>query len=82
MTVQDQQAEFRRRLRWQCRRGLLELDLLFARFLEDRYPDLEPAAQCAFHELLKQPDQQILGWVQGQENPPNEFRNILRLITQ
>ncbi|MDJ0806588.1 MAG: succinate dehydrogenase assembly factor 2, partial [Gammaproteobacteria bacterium] len=30
------------RLRWQCRRGMLELDLLLLGFLETRYPRLDP----------------------------------------
>ena len=29
-----------RRLRWQCRRGMLELDLLLSRFLDAAYADL------------------------------------------
>ncbi|HJV27518.1 MAG TPA: succinate dehydrogenase assembly factor 2 [Aromatoleum sp.] len=49
----------RGRVRWQCRRALLELDLVFARFLErdfDRLTDgqvedLEDLLRCEDHEL-------------------------------
>ena len=51
------------RLRWQCRRGMLELDLLLLGFLETRYPRLDPNTQQAFENLLKYPDQLLLHWL-------------------
>jgi antitoxin CptB len=49
----------RGRVRWQCRRALLELDLVFARFLErdfdrlsdDQLADLDDLLRCEDHEL-------------------------------
>ena len=70
-------SESRRRLRWQCRRGLLELDLLFARFLDERYDCLNEKEQAAFQQLLAQPDHSLLAWLQEQELPPPELQNIL-----
>jgi antitoxin CptB len=77
----DEEAE-RRRLRWQCRRGLLELDLLLLRFLEERYPGQPAEQQDAFRRLLAQPDQALLGWIQGQQEPPPDLRIIINNITQ
>ncbi len=51
------------RLRWQCRRGQLELDLILNRFLERRYPSLSEAEQKAFARLLQLPDQTLLQWL-------------------
>lgn len=49
----------RGRLRWHCRRALLELDLVFTRFLErdfdrltdDQLADLEDLLSCEDHDL-------------------------------
>lgn len=75
-------AEEIRRLRWQCRRGLLELDLLFQRFLATRYGELTPDERLAFRTLLSQPDPVLMSWFQGQENPPDILRKIIRIVSQ
>jgi len=72
--------DLERRLRWQCRRGLLELDLLLTRFLDERYAELGSAEQGVFGELLQQPDAVLLRWFQGQETPPSVFEKIVRTI--
>lgn len=69
-----------RRLRWQCRRGLLELDLLLSRFLEERYAALDSVDQEMFQVLLQQPDPLLLRWIQGQEVPPDRFRILVKKI--
>jgi antitoxin CptB len=71
-----------RRLRWQCRRGLLELDLLLQGFLERRYAHLREADKALFHRLLEIPDPVLLAWVQDQDQPPSEYRNIINIIVQ
>lgn len=76
------QIETLRRLRWQCRRGLLELDLLFARFLEQHYSALTAEEQGAFHRLLEQPDQALLAWLQGRLEPPLDLKNIIDKVIQ
>jgi len=70
------------RLRWQCRRGLLELDLLFDRFLSSCYSELVPGEQAQFRLLLQQPDTTLLSWLQGQETPPTNFRKIITKVLQ
>ena len=54
------------RLRWQCRRGLLELDLLLNDFLDRGYADLNPQSQYAFKQLLEYPDTELLALLMGQ----------------
>lgn len=76
------QDEILRRLRWQCRRGLLELDLLLLRFLEQRYSTLNAEEQNAFQRLLEQPDQTLLAWVQGQQVPPPDLKKIIEKVIQ
>jgi antitoxin CptB len=76
------QDEMLRRLRWQCRRGLLELDLLFVRFLEQHYRALNTEEQSAFQRLLEQPDQTLLTWIQGQQEPPADLKTIIGKVVQ
>ncbi len=76
------QDETFRRLRWQCRRGLLELDLLFVHFLEQRYTSLNAIEQGAFQRLLEQPDQTLLAWLQGQQEPPSDLKIIIDKVIQ
>jgi antitoxin CptB len=58
-----------RRLRWQCRRGMLELDHLLARFLDLGYPDLDPNGRRAFVALLGHQDQDLSDWFMGRRIP-------------
>ena len=76
------ETEVVRRLRWQCRRGLLELDILFVRFLDERYATLSAAEQASFHCLLEQPDQTLLAWFQGQQEPPSDLKIIIDKVIQ
>ena len=46
------------RLKWGCRRGLLELDIIFERFLEKNDPQ-------GLEELLELPDNDLLDIVMG-----------------
>lgn len=59
------------RLRWQCRRGMLELDLLFDGFLDHGYPQLGKQQQQQFRELLDESDPVLNAWFMGQEQPDN-----------
>ena len=47
------------RLRWQCRRGLLELDLVLERFLEKHLGDLNAGRLSAFRTLLAFADDEL-----------------------
>ncbi|MGH8468276.1 MAG: succinate dehydrogenase assembly factor 2 [Gammaproteobacteria bacterium] len=57
------------RLRWRCRRGMRELDIVLERFLDRRYHQLAEADQLRFAELLDQADQDILAWLLGTSQP-------------
>ncbi len=62
-------AQDETRLRWQCRRGMLELDLMLETFVEKRYADLPIKTKRAFHQLLKCQDQFLLDYLMGQDVP-------------
>lgn len=56
-------TEVPRRLRWRCRRGMKELDLLFARYLEARYVAAPEAERRAFEVLLGNEDPDLWSWL-------------------
>ena len=51
------------RIRWACRRGMLELDVLFMPFVEDAFDSLSVEQQAIFQRLLTEedPDLFVLG---------------------
>ncbi|MCC6473192.1 MAG: succinate dehydrogenase assembly factor 2 [Burkholderiales bacterium] len=53
------------RLRWQCRRGMLENDLVLECFLERHGPSLEGARLAAFKRLLEYGDGELWRLVSG-----------------
>ncbi len=44
------------RIRWRCRRGMLELDIVLQRFLEKHYAQLSESQRKEFETLLALPD--------------------------
>ena len=57
------------RVSLQCRRGMLELDFLLERFLQNKYPSLPHDQQAVFVRLLTYSDPQLLAWLTGIEVP-------------
>ncbi len=55
------------RMRWASRRGLLELDLLLAPFVEACYQTLDEHDKAAFRRLVAEQDQDIINWIMGRE---------------
>ena len=71
------------RLRWACRRGMLELDLILLPFFEKQFDVLSPVEQEAFEQFLAEPDQDLYAQILGFQpclNP--RFSDILTLIRQ
>ncbi|MBC7779162.1 MAG: succinate dehydrogenase assembly factor 2 [Proteobacteria bacterium] len=60
------------RLRWHCRRGLLELDLVLRRFMDNRYATLKPPEVELLKELLDYPDQDLWDMIIGRLQPADK----------
>jgi antitoxin CptB len=58
-------------VRWRCRRGMKELDVLLERFLDRGYASLDEQERDAFVRLLDQIDPDLLSWLTGREPPAN-----------
>ena len=66
------------RLRWQCRRGMRELDILLNEFLEHGYSGLE-AQECeTFERLLGYPDSVLIEWLMGRMIPAD--RDVAKIV--
>ena len=70
-------AAERGRLRWQCRRGMRELDELLTNYLDAQYPLAPPEEQQAFRELLDSQDGVIHGLCLGRETAPTAVMQAL-----
>jgi len=70
------------RVRWHCRRGLLELDIILTRFLESGYPLLTDAQRMVFSGLLEYADNDLWDFVSGRTTSADaaeeEVLNLLR----
>ncbi|MFI3245638.1 MAG: succinate dehydrogenase assembly factor 2 [Ferrimonas sp.] len=60
-----------RRLKWACRRGMLELDVLLGPFVEQCYRQLSSAEQATFERLLQCDDPELFAWFMGHESCPD-----------
>jgi antitoxin CptB len=69
------------RLRWGCRRGLLELDLILQAFLERHLERLDPGQRQALRDLLDVPDPVLLDWVLGRDEPVDaRYAGMVQLL--
>jgi succinate dehydrogenase flavin-adding protein (antitoxin of CptAB toxin-antitoxin module) len=57
------------RLRWRCRRGLLENDLILERFMEARGPRLSDDEVAGLDRLLSLPDNELWDLLAGRAEP-------------
>lgn len=73
--------ETMRKLRWSCRRGMLELDIILSEFLENHFASISNSAQNSFIRLLACEDQQLYNWLIKHESCENqEFQTIIKDI--
>jgi antitoxin CptB len=60
------------RVRWHCRRGLLELDLVLNHFVDNRFQRLTPEQKQALARLLDLPDNDLWDLVTGRASIDDE----------
>lgn len=54
------------KLRWRCKRGTLELDLMLQRYLDRRYLSAAADEKQAFLQLLELEDSELLRYLMGE----------------
>ena len=69
------------RLRWACRRGMLELDVLLAPFVEEGYDALTLQQKHDFERLLACDDPDLFAWFMGHATAPDpSIQPLIQLI--
>jgi|APFre7841882724_1041349.scaffolds.fasta_scaffold00282_3 antitoxin CptB len=71
-----------RRLRWRCRRGLLENDLLLTRFLDREERRLDAKALRDLNELLAFDDHTLWDLLSGRAEPDPRLSGIVQRVRQ
>ena len=72
-----------RALRWRCRRGMKELDVLLERYAAAALPQADVAERRLLARLLEQPDPQLAGYFLGGQAPlePEMAALVTRITT-
>jgi len=69
------------RLKWACRRGMLELDVLFMPFVEEAYDHLSDKDKQIFERLLTCQDPELFAWFMGHETcEDDELNKMVQFI--
>lgn len=75
------QKECLNRLRWKCRRGMLELDIILQTFLDHGYKKIDSTQQENFEELLSYEDNPLFELLMGNTSPANpELNDVIKSI--
>ena len=70
-----------KRLKWLCRRGMKELDVLLENFIAGFEQQLDAGAWPEFESLLQAEDDRIWDWLQAPERPDAaDFHHLLAKI--
>lgn len=73
----------RGRVRWQCRRALLELDLVFTRFLERHFDHLDDGQLADLDDLLIVEDHDLWAMINGSQPVTNErWKEMVELLRE
>ncbi len=68
-------------IRWQCRRGMLELDEILLNFFVNYYSGLSKIMQQNFSKLLQENDADLFDWLIGKTLPTDiELKNLILVI--
>jgi antitoxin CptB len=65
------------RLRWACRRGMLELDVLFMPFVDEAYDHLSEKDKLIFERLLVCQDPELFAWFMGHKKCEDQELNYM-----
>ena len=67
-------------LKWRCRRGMLELDILLNSYLDKNYNTMTQQQGAVFSEVLDYPDQVLFDLLLG--NMQSSDTGVNRLISE
>lgn len=67
-------------LKWQCRRGMRELDDLLLNYLQQKYDQAADADKQAFRTILQLPDPELVGYLLNNKPPADELQRVIANI--
>lgn len=67
-------------MRWRCRRGLLELDIILQRFVDMYYAKLDKTEIRQFETLLDLPDNDLWDMIALKKAGNNHLQPVLHLL--
>jgi len=71
-----------KKLRWQARRGMKELDMLFEAFFAKQAESLAAGGWPQLEDLLTQEDDVLFDWISGRDLPSDpEVLNLIDTLT-
>ena len=77
-TTDEKLQNVRKKLAWRAsHRGIKEMDIIVGGFAEARLNTMTAQELIGFEVLLEFPDQQLLSWVTGQEDVPEELHSTM-----
>ncbi len=59
-------------LKWRCRRGMLEIDVMLQRYLDQKYREADKQERQLFLKLTELEDSELLRLLMGQSAPVEE----------
>ena len=65
------------KVRWQCRKGIREIDILLSKYMEEIYQDLTDEQQKIFIEFIQQDTYEILDILVNNKSFDTKFTNIV-----
>lgn len=68
------------KLRWRCRRGMQELDVMLGDWLEQCWPEADEERRKAFDRLLEIEDDRLWDWLLGRSRPEPGLEDIVEAI--
>jgi antitoxin CptB len=68
------------RLRWRCRRGMLENDLVLTRYLDARGAAIGEDELAMLDVLLDLPDQELWDLIAGRAEPPSGVAPLVTVL--
>ena len=67
-------------VKWKCRKGLRELDILLSRYFEEKYSDLTDKEKLVFLEFIELDTYEILDMLTNKSSNDVKYKNILLVL--
>lgn len=81
--MEEERGARLRRLRWHCRRALLELDLMFQRYWRRVGDDIDAATEAALERLVAMEDHDLWDLVSGRrETDDPQLKGMVEKLRQ